>query len=273
MKNVQQIVLALVIITAAGITSCRKSALPEPAAKTAAGDTAGTQLNGLIPAAKFRLTKQGNTYLHYQSDGKLWKVVYSPTNYIEYSWGLNGVVATNYIDNKKYSTNTIMINANGKCYYSTFRMYKDGFETSKWSWKYEYFNNQLFKQVNPDNANERYEFIYKDGNLEKINYYSSQGILTNTATYKYELAFISPKIDKNLINPETAEIEQYLQLYSKFSEYLPMSIKRIYIPTNTTTKSTVYSYSLNENGYVKTRQWREWGILKETAEYQYQQIR
>ncbi|NII27204.1 hypothetical protein HB364_19100 [Pseudoflavitalea sp. X16] len=271
MKNVKHLVMALLVIVA-GITSCKKETTPPAQAGT--NEITETQTNVLLPATKFRLTKQGNTYLHYQNDGKLWRVIFSPTNYIEYSWVFNGVIATNYIDNKKYSTNYTMINGSGKCYHSTFKKYKGDLVDFQWSWKYEYFNNQLIKQVNPDDADERYEFTYNvDGNLEKINYYSKQGVLTNTTAIKYNLVIIGPKVDKSPINPETAEIERYLQLYGKFSDYLPMSIKQTFIPNNTITKSTSYIYSLNENGYVKTRKWQEWGILKETAEYQYQQIR
>lgn len=274
MKNVQQIVMALVIITAAGVTSCRKSALPEPAVKTTTGDTAETQLNALVPAAKFRLTKQGNTYLHYQADGRLWKVVFSPTNYITYFWVANGVEATNYIDNKKYSTNTIMINDNGKCYYSTFKKYKDNLVDFEWAWKFQYTNNKLTKQVNPNDADERYEYSYNgDGDLTKISYYDQQGTLTHTAQYTYQTSWISPAVDKSPINPETAEVERYLQLYGKFSGYLVKKLVTTYVPTNKITTNNTFSYVFDNNGYVSKR-YRLSGVnIEETSEYQYQQIR
>lgn len=273
MKNVKHLVMAFLVITVAGITSCQKETVPAPA-QEGSQEAAETQTDGLLPAAKFRLTKQGNTYLHYAPDGKLWKVAFSPTNYIEYAWVANGVTATNYIDNKKYTVSTIMINNSGKCYYSTIKKYKaDGLVDFEWSWKFEYVNNQLVKQVNPYDTDERYAFIYNaDGNLEKINYYNTQGTLTNTAIYKYVGIVQSNKIDKGRINPETAEIERYLQLYGKFSDYLPMSIKQTFIPNNSIIKNASYLYIINENNYVKKRNCYEIGT-QVTDEYEYQQIR
>jgi hypothetical protein len=276
MKNVKQIVVALIIITAAAITSCRKEAVPPPPAQASMKDSSETQLDGLIQAPKYRLSKQGNTYLHYLADGRLWRVIFSPTNYIEYSWGLNGVTATNFIDNKKYSTNTIMIKGHGKCYYSTMRLYKEGFVSSKWSWKYEYANNRLTKQVNPDDADERYEYSYNaKGNLEKIKYYNKQGVLTNTATYFFNDSgsWITSAEDKCPINPETVELERYLQLYGKFSDYLVKKIEWTFIPTNTLIMNDTFMYTLNDKGYVTKRQRFVSAKLQENTFYEYQQVR
>jgi hypothetical protein len=276
MKNVQRIIMVLAMAAVAGLQSCRKEVTPPPAEAQQENNTAtdGIGAGNVNVLKKYRLKKQGDRTLLYLADGRIAKVIFSPTQYTVYSWGLSSVVATIYINNVKYSTNSMLINGSGKCYHSTFKLYnQSGTAFSDWNYDYQYNGNQLTKQVNSLDADERYEYLYNGSNLRKINYYDTDGKLRTLADYYYDVPAGDPLLTDNYpLNPATAELDMYMKgAFGKFSTYLPKRITYRNTIINKVIYDHLMAYTLNVDGYVKDRKIYNIGLgtIYESAAYEY----
>ncbi|GAB3909393.1 hypothetical protein GCM10028803_46890 [Larkinella knui] len=274
--------IGLLVLT--GIVSCNRETAISPVQPSTQQPTVGLDDGEILVTAakKYLLTKQGNTTLTYYANGKLKRVTYSPTRYIDYTYqDSTRVFSSEYNDNKLDVVTTYYIhkamaaggqpvliepanpyykNYPDQCYLvktEKYMHYKQGDEIVKTERLYTYNDKGQIANVNLSNFQEAYypykriDFTYNtNGDLTKATEYNTQNVKIRESTYEYT-AFGDPiRNDRNPFNPEELQVDPYVTVFGKYSKHLARGKKmETFAPYNLVSNS-YYQYAINLDGYV-----------------------
>ncbi|RYY17210.1 MAG: hypothetical protein EOO04_25745 [Chitinophagaceae bacterium] len=277
--------IGLFVLTA--IASCNRETAISPVQPSGPQQTVGLDDDEiLVSPKKYQLTKLGNTTLAYYANGKLKRVTYSPTRYIDYTYlDSTRVYSVEYNDNKLDVVTTYYIhraqaaggqnyeanppatayykNYPAQCYMvatERYMHYKQGDEIIKNERIFNYNDkgqiSRLYLdniQSNPD-PDRRIDFTYNtNGDLTKATEFNAQNVKVRESTYEYT-AFGDPiRNDRNPLNPEELQVDPFVTVFGKYSKHLARGRKvEAFAPYNLVSNS-YYQYIINIDSYVTKR--------------------
>ncbi|WP_461092055.1 hypothetical protein [Spirosoma gilvum] len=277
---------AVGLALSASLSSCNKNNVidPMPQENRPSGVTPGnvTTLDASPVVSvfkKYTLTKDGDATLSYDNDGRLTKVSYSPSKYIDYGYGFNGnvVIKTSYEGGKLVKQESYSLNSNGKCTHShhkAFSYYNQGTITTEDSYEYEYHTSGVvagaLKQCTNTKTLERWDFVYNSNHgIASIYYINDNGVNDWSVWFNYQS--LTDGIDnKYKLNPSVKILDPYLKLFGDFHQiHLTPTEHHYKQGSNTPYASYGYKYTLNADGYPTKRETELNGQIIATRLYDY----
>ncbi|MPR36218.1 hypothetical protein [Salmonirosea aquatica] len=279
--------LALFTGTLFMLVSCQPNDTVTPAQS---GSVSSQNLReGFLPTfpKHYQLTKHGEATLSYFDDGRLRKVVHTGTSvrggmglYTLYIYSAHSVVTKTYNGNSFIQEIKFLLDANtGYCYESQQIDYIPyGPNTTlaqETGYLYQYDGNgRLKSRTNKKYTYEKTDFIYNaGGDLSKIiSYDKANGnpgvVVVSEAALSYDQPTGDPILsDLYPLNGEAANLpDTYLRIFGKSGKHLVKLVTEKY-----SSKGQYYTYVLNSDGYVTTRNTYNvsGGTLANTQAYEY----
>ncbi|GLU55515.1 DUF4595 domain-containing protein [Dyadobacter frigoris] len=281
-----KLTLAVELVVAIGLVSCQQDNVPTPdLPNPASAQALRDGISASIPKM-YQLIKHGDATLSYYENGKLKKVSLGAnirgsylTN-ITYAYSTNSIVSTLTRNSKIMQVITYSLDANtGYCYESSQIDYiplgTNAIQEQETILSYLYNGKgQLVNVTDKKAPNSKTLFGYNViGDLNKISYFGYSGStpgpsLLAESTFYYEQLGGDPILDDlSPVNLEQANLpDQYLKIFGKQGKHLVKMITE-----KSTPGGKYYNYTLNNDGYVTSRQTYNisGGALVETRLYDY----
>ena len=281
----QKLTAAIGLFLSFGLLSCQENSLVTPDRPTAvASQAVSSDISPTIPKI-YKLTKCGEANLTYYLDGRLKRVMYGPDvrgsqayrRDYTYSAGVINVSVSSGTD--MLGQETYWVDANtGRCHESKVLvyLYSNSTKANVTERVYQYTDKgQLKTCTDKHSPGERTEYAYDvNSNLSKATRYGVPQFgypvkVLEETTFMYDQPAGDPILaDLYPLNAlSTGLPDEYLQIFGKPGKHLVKLTTQKF-----SLGGTYYTYTLNADGYVTTRQKYDLsgGGLVETKPYDYQ---